>query len=57
MFMTDYLSVVIVYLLVVLFFISFGLFIRRLLKNHEIKMEQLRRIEEKLDKILVNQEK
>ncbi|MEK5393165.1 MULTISPECIES: DUF4083 family protein [Heyndrickxia] len=55
--MTDYLSVVIVYLLVVLFFISFGLFIRRLLKNHEIKMEQLRRIEEKLDKILVNQEK
>lgn len=53
----EYLSVAIVFLLIILFCISFGLFIRRLLKNHEMKMEQLRRIEEKLDKILVNQKK
>jgi energy-converting hydrogenase Eha subunit H len=53
----DVIFQIITILLVVLFFISLFLFVRRLLKNQFYRNDALKRIEDKLDKIIENQER
>ncbi len=48
----DMIYQVIVLGLIVLFVVSFSLFIRRMLLNQQAKMRQLNEIEKKLDKII-----
>jgi hypothetical protein len=48
----DMIYQVIVLGLIVLFVVSFSLFIRRMLLNQKAKMRQLNEIEKKLDKII-----
>jgi len=49
---TGDIILVVVYVLIVLFVISFTLFIRRLIRNTTIRNQQTSQIEEKLDKII-----
>ncbi len=55
--LADALYQVIVLGLVILFVISFSLFIRRLLVNQKVKNSQLNELEKKLDKIIGLMEK
>lgn len=55
--LADALYQVIVLELVILFVISFSLFIRRLLVNQKVKNSQLNEVEKKLDKIIGLMEK
>jgi hypothetical protein len=48
---------IVVFLLLLLFFASMFLFVRSLLRNQSGKSSSMKRIEEKLDKIIENQEK
>ncbi|MEK3981506.1 DUF4083 domain-containing protein [Psychrobacillus sp. FSL K6-2836] len=48
----DMIYQVIVLGLIVLFVVSFSLFIRRMLLNQQAKMHQLNELEKKLDKII-----
>lgn len=48
----DMIYQVIVLGLIVLFLVSFSLFIRRMLLNQQAKMRQLNELEKKLDKII-----
>lgn len=48
----DMIYQVIVLGLIVLFVVSFSLFIRRMLLNQQAKMRQLNELEKKLDKII-----
>lgn len=55
--MARLILIFIVLCLVVLFVVSFTLFIRRILINQAIRNDRLRKIEEKLDLLLKNQGK
>lgn len=55
--LADALFQVIVLGLVILFVVSFTLFIRRLLVNQQVKNSQLNELEKKLDKIIGLMEK
>lgn len=52
-----WLFIIVVVGLVALFFVSFTLFIRRILINQASRIQHLRRIEEKLDTLIKNQGK
>ncbi|WP_068986296.1 DUF4083 family protein [Lysinibacillus xylanilyticus] len=53
----ESLYLIIVILLIVLFFISFALFIRRLIINSSIKANNLSDLEEKMDRLIEQNEK
>lgn len=52
----ESLYLIIVILLIVLFFISFALFIRRLIINSSIKANNLSDLEEKMDRLIEQNE-